>query len=393
MTKYKHPHVEDYIEIMAGFREPSGKSIYSIFSTVEPVISLARYDMKIVPSLAEQTISAGRGYTDRQAKLAAELVLKYERQFAKIGIDVDPVRNPQYRFPLRTIDRTSRVWVEDDIIKLKFPYNAAQIQKVRDAAKESKGSIKFNRIEKVQELSLTEWNVNWAYSFAKSCGFEVDQTLQGYMDLITEVESIPYAIELVYENGELSITNAPDSLIEYINEHHGGVNTDNILTLLDLASVLGYTISPDIEEQVIPEMGMRFWNLCTNNKFKVVESADGIVDDIAKYAAATNRFPIFVYEPSMTEELLLQFDRHFPGQVLVLGNKRVVDIDPDIKIIYATKIPRQPFERIPLMVSTAGMIYGGDRQLWVQTAEKIVYFSRDVYNKNNNKGQRICELN
>ena len=37
--------------------------------------------------------------------------------------------------------------------------------------------------------------------------------------------------------------------------------------------------------------------------------------------------------------------------------------------------------KIPLLISSAGMIYGGDKSLMVQQAEKIVYCSADVYNK------------
>jgi hypothetical protein len=43
------------------------------------------------------------------------------------------------------------------------------------------------------------------------------------------------------------------------------------------------------------------------------------------------------------------------------------------------------------LVSSAGMLHGGDRQIWIQTAEKIVYFTKDVYTKNS-KGPEVCKL-
>lgn len=403
MTKYKYEHVEDYIEIIAGYRELDGKrpsgmgGLMTLFGGGTPIISLARYDMKIIPSLAEQTIGAtGKGYTDRQAKLAADLVIKYERQLAKLGLDISPLLpEPKYRLPIRKIDRTSRAWVEGDIIKLRFPYNVDQIEKVRAAAKESKGTIKFNKDLKIQELSLTEWNVNWVHSFCQINSFTIDPSLQQLMDMIVEAEQTPHAIELTFKDNELSITNAPTSMIEYIDATYGGVNTDNILTLIDLAPILGYTIAEDVKDTVVNELGARFWNLCSCNQLKInatATNASEVITDIAKYAKAANRFPIFIYEPDLSERLLKDFEQHFPGQVTKLGNKKSVEIEPDTKIIYATKIPRQPFDRIPLMISSAGMLYGGDRQLWIQTAEKIVYFSKDVYNKNN-KGPKICEPN
>jgi hypothetical protein len=38
------------------------------------------------------------------------------------------------------------------------------------------------------------------------------------------------------------------------------------------------------------------------------------------------------------------------------------------------------------------MLFGGDRQLWIQQAEKIVYFTDAVYNKGSDKGKELCKL-
>jgi hypothetical protein len=40
--------------------------------------------------------------------------------------------------------------------------------------------------------------------------------------------------------------------------------------------------------------------------------------------------------------------------------------------------------KIPLIISSAGMVFGGDKQYMVQRAEKVVYCAADVYNKGNN---------
>jgi hypothetical protein len=389
MAQIKYPHVEDYIEIIAGYREVNGKSNYNIFSVGESPISLARYDMKVIPSLAEQTIS-GKGYTDKQAALAVQLVVKYERQLNKLGLDITPVQNPEYRIPLREIDRTSRVWIDGELIKLKFPYDAKLIEQVRDAGKESKGTIKFNRDERVQEIALTEWNLNWVYTFAKINNFEIDSTVETVMNLLIDVESKPYAIELTYNNNELSINNAADGLVEYVNDNIG---FDNLLKLIDYAPILGYTVSTPIRDTVIEQCGTRFWSLCANRELKVDPlTSHNLVKEIATYAQQTNRFPIYVYEADLSNRLKNEFNKYFPGSMMTLDNK-VMDkgITEDIKVVYTTKIPRTPVKHIPLLVSSAGMLHGGDRQVWIQTAEKIVYFAKDVYTKNS-KGPEVCKL-
>ena len=391
MPQFKHPHVEDYIEIIAGYREPNGKSNYSIFTVGESPLSLARYDMKVVPSLAEQTI-AGKGFTDKQAALAVQLVIKYERQLNKLGLDIGPVHTPQYRISLREIDRESRVWVDGDIIKLKFPYDVKLIEAVRDASKESKGGIHFNREHRVQELALTEWNVNWVYTFAKVNNFVVDPSLETMMQMLLTAEQTPYAIELAYNDSILGINNAPNSLVDYVSDNIG---FDNLLRLIDYAPILGYTVSKPIQDIVIEQCGTRFWSLCANRELKVDPTTSRhLVKDLAEYAQQTDRFPIYVYEADMSDRLLNEFEKCFPGQVLRLGNQKTatITVDPEIKVIYTTKIPRTPLTgRIPLLVSSAGMLHGGDRQIWIQTAEKIVYFAKDVYTKNS-KGPEVCKL-
>jgi hypothetical protein len=232
------------------------------------------------------------------------------------------------------------------------------------------------------------------YAFCQQYGFDIDGTVQDLMDVILAVEQTPYAIELQYKNDVINITNAPDSLIEYINEHEGGLVADNLFRLIDLAPILGYTIARDIEETVIKEFGTRFYSLCANRQLKVDPATNNnLIKEIANYARATNRFPIYVYEPDLSGRLKTEFNKYFPGTMITLDNK-VMDtgITEEVRVVYTTKIPRTAINHIPLMISSAGMLFGGDRQVWIQTAEKVVYFTNEVYNKNT-KGPEICKLN
>jgi hypothetical protein len=395
MPKYIYPHVEDYIEIIAGYKSPDGKNKQNIFLTPEPAINLARYDVKVVESFAQQSQN-NTGFTDKQAALATALVVKYERQLTKLDVDITPVKDrPEYRIPIRAIDRTSRVWVENDIICIRFPFNNEMIETVRAESKVSQGNIHWEHEKKYWVADLTEHNVNWVYTFAQSHNFEIDKSLSDLMNKLLAVESQPYKIELTYSNDQVGITNAPTTLLEYVEENLGGLNPDNLLPLVDNAPILGYTIDRMIEETVIEAYGTRFYSLCANNELKCNPLiSNNLVDDIVQYARATNRFPIYVYEPDLSGRLKTEFNKYFVGQMMTLDNK-VMDtgITDEIKVVYTTKIPRTPMTgRIPLLVSSAGMLFGGDRQIWVQNAEKVVYFTTDVYNKKKDKGHKVCKL-
>lgn len=392
-TVYTYPHVEDYIELIAGYKDVNGRSKYSIFQLPESPISLARYDVKVLESFGEQCHN-GTAFTDRQAKLAVDLVVKYERQLFKLKVDITPVKvQPSFRNPLREIDRTTRVWIENDQIKMRFPYNIDMIDSIRNESKTGKGTIHFNRTTRIWEADLTEHNVNWAHTFSRTHNFEIDSSLQTLMDVILEVEKTDYRIELQADQDQLSISNAPDSLIEYVNAHLGGFSTDNLLTLIDNSSRLGYTANKIIESVVIEAYGSRFWSLCTNRELKV-DLRIGMQDqigEIVRYATATKRFPIYVYEPDMSDRLAMLFIRHFnKTQVANLMAKDAVT--EDTRLVYTNKIPKEPAGRIPMLISSAGMLFGGDRQVWIQNAEKVVYFTNEVYNKGTKKGKDVCRL-
>lgn len=390
---YSYPYVEDYIEIIAGSKTPAGKISYSIFQLPESPVSLARYDVKVLESFAEQARN-GIGFTDRQAKLATDLVVKYERQLFKLGVDITPVKTtPAFKMPIRVIDRSTRVWVENDVINIRFPFQAELINTIKEEARVSKGAIRWSPDKKIWSADLTEYTVNWVYAFSRTHNFEIDPSLQRLMDQIIAVEQKPIKIELQAAD-TLSIANATDSLVEYVEDHLGGFDLNNLLPLVDSAPLLGYTVEKLIEETVIEAYGTRFWSLCANRELKVDSTTSHhLVKDIAEYARATNRFPIFVYEPDLSGRLLNEFNKYFPDQVLRVSNQQLADFNFDQKVIYTTKIPRTPVGRIPLLVSSAGMLFGGDRQIWIQTAEKVVYFTNEVYNKNKQKGRDICKLN
>jgi hypothetical protein len=119
-----------------------------------------------------------------------------------------------------------------------------------------------------------------------------------------------------------------------------------------------------------------------------------IVNDIIKYVGETDRFPIFAYDNNGVDSLFMQFIPHFNKDEILNIDESTFNSDKKYKLVYTTKIPKTPIDRIPFMVSGHGMVFGGDRQLWIQNAEKIVYFAKDVYKKNMNdkKGKDITVL-
>jgi hypothetical protein len=374
--------IEDYIEVIAGERDPvTGKLAIPWLN--DPLISLARYDVNVVNKMCEQ-VRAGTALTEKQAALAQKIILNYRRQLAQKGVDVAPAETPVYRHPLRAMDYSCRLTIQDDVLCLKFPFQANQIDQLRMFSKESQGSCNWSPDDKVWKIALTEYNLTWVATFARLNQFEIDPSVQQLVDLLLAAEKDEYRIELCYNNGQLHLHNAPDSLLEHINLYIGELVIGNLLKLADYSSILGYTLHADLKTVLHQQYGYQITQLISNRELKVTPGgvlAEDNLHTIFEYAVSCDRLPIYVYEPDLSNNLLSRIKLRFADEEIHIGLPADA-IDSKTKVVYITK----PVARTtPLLISTAGMIYGGEKEVMIQQAEKVVYYAIEVYNKKSNR--------
>lgn len=339
-------YVEDYIEFIAGRRDINGK-LLGIFELVQCPINLARYDVKIIDSLASQTIDSNSPYTDKQSLLAARVVDKYRRQLAGLGVPVTvPEQLDKFRLGIRLIDRSKKAWLEDNKFIIKFPYDLKLIDLIKKQAREGEGSAEFDNDRKVWKLAMTEHMLNWIIAVSSVYEIEVDDHIILLYNKMLEVEKQDYKIELCYVNNELTITNALPSLLDYIDKNLGGLNETNLLNLVDNSSVLGYTVQDSIIQK-IKTLHAEYAQLI--EKRKVVLSKGNVPDAIQKaldYAKLTNRLPIHVYEqgtPKNNSETVVYLNRNHGPEIC----------------------PK-------LLVTTTNLMIGSKKQSWIANAEKII---------------------
>jgi hypothetical protein len=382
----KFSTVEDYIEVINGDRNPDTGRIYDLFSSTPPIVSLARYDVQILSSMS-QTTQSGRPLTDRQADLAVKLVLKYRRQLEKLDIDVSPVEHPTYRLGIRQIDRRRLLYIEDDSIVLKFPYETTLINDLRDLSKISQGRWRFDAANRAWSLAITETNVVAANGFAQNHQFEIAPEFTNYIQAVETCEQTPYEIKLIEQDGGLAITNAANSLLEAMG-NLCSFDHSNLNTLVDAAPVYGYTVDELLLLDMAVKYGPRVANLMTAQETKFAPTSDETVfQDLIRYADLTNRYPIYVYEPDLSGRLLKNFVEPYfsPNQVFKLKQLNTESFTSDKKIVYLNKYYAAWDQPVGLLVSGQGMMHGGDKSLLLQQAEKVVYFAAEVYNTNTMK--------
>jgi hypothetical protein len=297
------------------------------------------------------------------------------------GIDVAPVEeNTQWRIALRKMDYTRRLGVVGNEIVLNFPYSTELIDELRTFKRDSQGSGEWDKDNKQWRFALTEYNLVWLTAWAEIRDFEFDAEARRLNQLIRDCETNPYRIELQLSDTGCEITNCPDALRDYIETNLGGFELENLMRLVDNSALLGYTISTEIADLVVAGTTPRFYNLATSREVKLDPTT--VTDDLASvldYADRTERWPVVIYEPDLSGKLLAQLRSLRADVVEVSRNVKNRNWDDGFKYVHVV-VPVTA-KKIPLLISSAGMIYGGDKSLMVQQAEKIVYCSADVYNK------------
>lgn len=377
----KFLYVEDYLEIINGDRDPVTGKIYGLFDSTKPIVSLARYDVQVLASMSAATQS-GRALTDRQAELAVKIILKYRRQLEKLDIDVSPIEQPDFRLGIRNIDRRRMLFIQDDRIVLKFPYDTQLINDIRELGKLSQGVWAFDSKERSWKLAITESNIIAAGGFAVNHQFEIDEEFNKYFRAVLDCEQKSYEIKIVRDNEKLIIQNAAGSLIEAIGSRCG-FDLANIDSLVDNSPVYGFTVDQNIQQDIVTKYSSRICNLMIAQESKFSPESDSTVyQDLVRYAEITGRYPIYVYEPDLSDRLYKNFvTQNFnPEDIYRVKHLNPVSDIIDKKIIYFNKYTAGWNQPISLLVSGQGMMHGGEKTLLLQRSEKVVYFVTEVYN-------------
>jgi hypothetical protein len=279
--------------------------------------------------------------------LAVKIVNNYRRQLANLKVPVIvPEVLDQFKFPIRQVDRTKSIYIEDNWFVAKFPYDTKLIDLLRVQTREGQGSAKFDKEAKVWRLGMTEHMLNWLVTIAPNNGFTVSEQVMNLYDAMMEVEQTPYVIELVKGDTEFSITNAPQSLVDYINEHLGGFGLDNSLALYDNAELLGYKVDPWAVSALFDQYG---FNLTTMIAFRKHEFKKGscTLDEVVEYAKLVNRLPVYVYTNTTRFE--------DTDEIKYLNRNATADITPKV------------------LVTLSAMMIGNKKQAWLNNAEKVFF--------------------
>jgi hypothetical protein len=103
------------------------------------------------------------------------------------------------------------------------------------------------------------------------------------------------------------------------------------------------------------------------------------LESIIDYADQTQRWPVVIYEPDTSNRMLSEMWKLRGRSAIFMNRGKASEELKDIvnyKYIHTT-VPLKNI-KCPLLVSTAGLLYGGDKNLMLQNSEKQVFFAAEV---------------
>jgi len=362
------PDIEMYVEVLSGYKDIFGKSTFWLGT--KALIKMSDFDTQFITSLGEQLYN-GKAITDRQATTIDRILTTYAPQLAAHCIGLPDHKN--YKLGIRTINRSSCLALVDNKLHFRFPFNADMVAQIKDFARTSQGAVGWNSQIGAWEFANTEYNLSWAVALAQSHNIEVASNCLALFDQIVELEQTPYKIELGYNNGKFSISNAPDSMIEYIEN---SIGFDNIYSLVDMSGALGYTVSDEITTIMASELGESFMKLCSDRNVGMPATSE--LEEIIEWAIAVDRLPICIFAPNFLKPRLGCLPKYFrEDEILVVRQFDPISgpftIDPAIKVVYTTQVIPVWEKRLPLLISQVNLMHGTAKRAFIEVAEKVVY--------------------
>jgi len=121
----------------------------------------------------------------------------------------------------------------------------------------------------------------------------------------------------------------------------------------------------------------------TNKECKFNPTVDSLIlNDIIKYAQISDRYPIYVYEPDMSDRLYDNFvSKYFTQDEILKTQTLKKNTINGIKCVYFNKFHSSWESPIPLLISSHGMMHGGEKTLLIQQSQKIIYFATEVFSR------------
>jgi len=286
---------------------------------------LADSDRVILTSISRQT-ARGIALTDRQYELVKTKLVNYRDQFERNEMIHLDLALETLAKPLRSIDRSQTITVEDGWLAIKFPFNKKTIALLESSASKYRKFYRHEKGSNVHYFKLYEPVINELVEMFKNKKFDIDPALIELSDQIDEIKSQ----ELLYvpHVSDHGIENIPERAVKLIQQELGDLR-ENKIKYWDRSIRYGYKKTAQVFRNY-SQLAEHVANRTTQKLY--LNPAAYSLNEISQALKELDRFPLVVTlnRRKEFEELKMLFDAFDfvdPSQQILLN--RVEDQHDD----------------------------------------------------------------
>jgi len=266
-----------------------------MLDTVEDILSLVvsvndavlPTDKGILTSIDRQ-VKRGAALTDRQHDLVKTKLLSYKDFLFSVGITDLQEKLDVLKYPLRFVDRSKSVVLNNDLIEVKFPFNKKTIVTLDSVVQKCKRFYSHEKGSSIHKFKLNEVTVNEVVSAFQHKNFYIDPNVSKFYEKIKEIKMNKESVlPGIYNN---KLTNFKKSALDLMNLELGPLTSQNLIKFYDRRRRYGITdINGTVYQNTLTETiaYREETEIAVNPE---IHSLDSIVDAIIQL----ERFPILV---------------------------------------------------------------------------------------------------
>ena len=266
-------NIEDCLEHLAGMRQ----------SPVTYVIETS--DFTIMNSIARQVFK-GTALTDRQFALMQTKLVTYKAQFSDAGVkNLEDILQVT-RQPLRQIDRSKFIKIQDDTIVVRFPFKKSDIVCIQSFSLTAEG-YSHKKGSHQHSFAYNEVNVMHLLTEFSAKDFTIDPELVDVYNKVKEIFNTPQ----LYLSGiaDLKLINIQPALGPIIQDEIGDLSNETFTQFIDRRFRYGFN---HVEGLGGPHLTQRI----ASRKDATYHSRPSLetTNDIMTALWDLNRFPLLV---------------------------------------------------------------------------------------------------
>lgn len=270
-------------------------SIETIVSTIfdSDNISVNDSDLNFLSSIHRQ-LKRRVPLTDRQYLIVKDKVANYRDQLMSMGVDFDtavrildmPIRSID-RSKTITIDRSSSAFSDEDLIKIRFPFNKKTILLIDELSKKHASSYYHKTGSHEHYFRIRENIVKDIIDVLGNKDFEISSDILKLNEVVNTIVNNP--LEHLPSIYNYEFRNLNDSAIKLIESEVGIPSSDNMIKLYDRR----YRYGINNIDYTPPETLAGIIASRTTTDINIDETAWSI-EDVVSSIQSLDRFPLLV---------------------------------------------------------------------------------------------------